>query len=1414
MRHRIGAALQDLDVSAVDDRLSGGQPLDPGFQPVRHFPQAHRTRQTRATLERVQGAHARIGVRRRRRLARPVTQLRGELGQELERLLLEDRKQLEIDRIDRVDIVIDIAEGRRMGDVRRPVRFGRRGGERLQLREAERGEGCQGTEGRHARLGGLLSLDPLGGNVRRRLDRCSCFLGRGPGLELAPCRRGDFDRGFGRRRRFGHWLDRLRRRGDGRSLQVLVEWSGRGPLRLFGGARSARLAHVEAHERLDRTRGVSGRLGFDPAGELRRRGRRLQAQRRGQFVLGQAGQQLGIGLLQEAGGKLVQQAPDFLGGIDEQARFLVGAVADDLRAGEGMLERTRQVREVGEADGGRASGERVGECDRRLAERPVQLHRPFGDLGREAPRQLVGLVQVDVEQRNADPQRADHLDVLVARRLADRGRGGQGWRDGSRLGQRRRVGQRHRPRRRRPGGVGQRIAAGDIQQQVRRRLEGGVARLEQLDQRRSVGRDAEVEVDHAARHVERRVDDGRARAVLPVLLARFVEGVEHRRRSIVERRQIADGRCRLGAAIEAREIELEGHFGRRLGRFHGRRGACEFEVRGAGEAGGQAHRQGDVGAAIAARKTTRNAVGGELDLALVALAVAMRGDVLDPARQVAEHPGRELDQRRLGRSLLGKLGVEHLLARPGGIAERFEADHPAAALERVERTPYRRQQVEVAGRVLELPARRLRAFDHFARFLEEDPAHLVVVLEVAHERDRLHRRRKRHRLADHVETRGLGRGGDEVDQRFRQLAARRRHFRQVAGGGEDRLLRFQHRGGQHRLVRSLRFVRQTLELARDVLQGHVFAHRAEGEHLRLLDQPRFDRHRLELAVLRRVGTAHQRGEPAGLGVEHEQRLGELRLHAQHVDHEAERAQVAGDAVEHAGLGDRGGVDFGRDQAVDLVAHAQQRLRCLVHAQHRKHATHRCQLHRYVDEHAAVRRIAEEIVDRLFGDAERGAQLLDHAAHRLPVGDAPVELLHPGLERRRRRVLAHRGEALAEALHPVGVLGIVEVAVLERGLDVEQAGRDLHRHRRRRWRVRGLGLADRGLQLGGERFAVREQPAQRVADQGELLGQAGDAMHLAARRGRPGLLGGSDALLGVDDDRRIEAAEHAQRIVGRRLLRQAVRGPGGVQARQTQPRRGGSRLRAEKQQVAGEPLGDVGVAAAQDPELRQQARGDALGEDVEGQQAVVLRLEHRRGQVPEGAHLRMRGAGGEGGRQVAHLCRSGQRLRAAHQLQQMRLQLGAEVGVGGVRRDVRIVLDLAPAPVHRPEVGRVDALGLDRFLDRAVLREQRQRGDVLAGEDARQVVEQGERRPLDVGHELGRERLRPADAALHRVFAGAQHHRGGRQADQLERADALVDLRTGGAQHAGIDAVEVGAGDRLQVLDEAAQRLVRGVERAA
>ena len=144
---------------------------------------------------------------------------------------------------------------------------------------------------------------------------------------------------------------------------------------------------------------------------------------------------------------------------------------------------------------------------------------------------------------------------------------------------------------------------------------------------------------------------------------------------------------------------------------------------------------------LAGRATPASPIGGELDLAFVAAAVAMRGDVLDPVAKVAEHP------------------VANSIS--GGSAARCSASwvlktcSPAQAASPKDFSPTMRelplsvwkarrsgrQQLEVAGRRLQLRARCRAPFDHLARFLEEDLAHLVVVLEVADQGDRLHRRR-------------------------------------------------------------------------------------------------------------------------------------------------------------------------------------------------------------------------------------------------------------------------------------------------------------------------------------------------------------------------------------------------------------------------------------------------------------------------------------------------------------------------------------------------------------------------------------------------------------------------------------------------------------------------------------------------
>ena len=85
--------------------------------------------------------------------------------------------------------------------------------------------------------------------------------------------------------------------------------------------------------------------------------------------------------------------------------------------------------------------------------------------------------------------------------------------------------------------------------------------------------------------------------------------------------------------------------------------------------------------------------------------------------------------------------------------------------------------------------------------------------------------------------------------------------------------------------------------------------------------------------------------------------------------------------------------------------------------------------------------------------------------------------------------------------------------------------------------------------------------------------------------------------------------------------------------------------------------------------------------------------------------------------------------------------------------------------------------------------------------------------LDRIDHLRRELVRLGDKALHCGFAAAKHQRSRRQADELESAHTLVNLRACGSQHGGIDSVDVGLAKRLGLLEIAAQRFVSRFERA-
>ena len=348
---------------------------------------------------------------------------------------------------------------------------------------------------------------------------------------------------------------------------------------------------------------------------------------------------------------------------------------------------------------------------------------------------------------------------------------------------------------------------------------------------------------------------------------------------------------------------------------------------------------------------------------------------------------------------------------------------------------------------------------------------------------------------------------------------------------------------------------------------------------------------------------HHGAEQAGLRVETEQRLGQRGLHAEHVDQEAERTEVVGQPVEGSGLDRALRVDLGLRQCVDVVAHVQHRLRRLRHAQHGEHAAHGRQLPWHRDQHLALGRVAEVAVDFLFDFGQRGAQFVHHAAHRLAVADAAVQLLHPAFERAWFGALANRVDAVGQVLHALAQQRVIELAVFQAGVHVQHRRRDFHGQRRRRFAGGVDRLRGGHLQRLRQAFARGEQLGHRFAHQHELLVQPGQPVQFATGHRRPAVARRGQPLAGQGDHGRIEAAQARCFVVGHGGV--VVDGPG--LAHRGQPRCRARRyglagVGAEEQQVLRQAVGKFELPACAHPQLRQQPRGQPLGVKVGVEQA--------------------------------------------------------------------------------------------------------------------------------------------------------------------------------------------------------------------
>ena len=699
----------------------------------------------------------------------------------------------------------------------------------------------------------------------------------------------------------------------------------------------------------------------------------------------------------------------------------------------------------------------------------------------------------------------------------------------------------------------------------------------------------------------------------------------------------------------------------------------------------------------------------------------------------------------------------------------------------MEGAPHRGHGLEIGGIGTQARQAFPGLFKHLARFLQEDLAHVVVVL--AHGCRCRHGGRGR---------RGRGQGGQRLDH----VRPRRLLGRGVLGLGQG-LAGLAHHLGHLGLIGRHGLVGQAFQVTMQVFGRNLFLLGTAGQCLHLVQQSGLHFRRFG----GRLGTPHQGGKAARGGIETEQGLGQLGLHAQHVDQEGQGPQVVGQLV-----GRTGSIGVLRQHGSHVVAHALDGLRGLIQPQHRQHAAHGVELVGHRRERLALVRVAVETVELLLDLGQGGAQLLHHAAHGLTVRHIAVQGLDPGLQRRRRPPGRDHLQTLRHLLDAILQIGMLRVGLVQRGIQAQQRGGHFHRQLGRGTAPGLHGALGRGLQGLGQALAVLVDLANRLAHLGRLFMQAGQRGQFTSGHQRPALLERRHTTPCLGHQGRVVAAQRAALVIG------TVQGRQLAQARHLgQTRRMGivaAGAGAEEQQILQQTVRAVLHTPLHRPQLHQQARSQTLGQQIRRQQTLGLRLEEARRQAPGQAQTSL-GTLAQLGEGIAHA--TGRRHIAPQVLQQTGFDRLTHAGIGcdhghrGRRRQRRKSF---------PEVGGMDALRTGQGHDLTVLREQAQFGGRPPGQLPAEKIQHRKGCLLDRFDWGGLASQLTAVDALDDLLAGAQHARGADLSDQLQGAHALVD------QIAGLLQCRMrrrsGHFGRLQLLvaQLPTQGLVRVVERPA
>ena len=297
--------------------------------------------------------------------------------------------------------------------------------------------------------------------------------------------------------------------------------------------------------------------------------------------------------------------------------------------------------------------------------------------------------------------------------------------------------------------------------------------------------------------------------------------------------------------------------------------------------------------------------------------------------------------------------------------------------------------------------------------------------------------------------------------------------------------------------------------------------------------------------------------------------------------------------------------------------------------------------------------------------------------------------------------------------------------------------------------------------------------------------------IAPRQQRPTLFGGTDALAGLQQQRRIKTPQRGLVIVERHHGTQAH-----SLTHRIQPR---CRhictalcIRHKKQRLFSQLTRYILLALDMGGIFRQQAGGGALDIHVCWQQPVLDGFHEGGRLLPERTLIRLTATDGNCCAQILQMG-SGHRMLGLDDMQDVMVEFGLHRGCiwQQFRRNGRNRDTARGVQRHFPQISRMNALGSRQFFDIAVLRKQRHGTDGFAVEDSLQIINQGETRLFNFpdGHLSAGNGA--AQKTLDSRFHGTNDECRSVKAHHVQGTDNLVQLRPGHPQGSGIDGRQIG-----------------------